>query len=156
MGHLISGPETPYMWTWDTLYLDKRHLICGHGIWETLYLDVLYKYNLLSISYAIYSFHKFYILNTSYTLNCTVYDVQYMMCNRVYQNLAISSENYRTFPKVGRHYKEKACKFLARSDYSLRPNSCVLFEIFVAWRKISTAQQYGYVNSARNFFKIVF
>ena len=59
---------------------------------------------------------------------------------RVYQNLVISSENYRTFPKVGPHYKEKACKFLARSDYSLRPNSCVLLEIFVARRKISTAQ----------------
>ena len=59
---------------------------------------------------------------------------------RVYQNLATSSENYRTFPKVGPHYKEKACKFLARSDYSLRPNSYVLFEIFVARRKISTAQ----------------
>ena len=59
---------------------------------------------------------------------------------RVYQNLAISSENYRTFPKVGPYHKEKACKFLARSDYSIRPNSCVLFEIFVARRKISTAQ----------------
>ena len=59
---------------------------------------------------------------------------------RVYQNLATSSENYRTFPKVGPHYKKKACKFLALSDYSLRPNSCVLFEIFVARRKISTAQ----------------
>ena len=59
---------------------------------------------------------------------------------RVYQNFAISSENYRTFPKVGPHYKEKACKFIARSDYSLRPNSCVLFEVFVARRKISTAQ----------------
>ena len=57
------------------------------------------------------------------------------MCIRVYQNLAISSENYRTFPKVGPHYKEKACKFLARSDYSLRPNSCILFQIFVARRK---------------------
>ena len=55
---------------------------------------------------------------------------------RVYQNLTISSENYRTFPKVGPYYKKKACKFLARSDYSLRPNSCVLFEIFVARRKI--------------------
>ena len=54
---------------------------------------------------------------------------------RVYQNLAISSENYKTFPKVGPHYKEKACKFLARSDYSLCPNSCVLLEIFVARRK---------------------
>ena len=54
---------------------------------------------------------------------------------RVYQNLAISSENYRTFPKVGPHYKEKACKFLVRSDYSLRPNSCVLFQIFVVRRK---------------------
>ena len=59
----------------------------------------------------------------------------YILFSRVYQNLAILSENYRTFPKVGPHYKEKACKFLARSDYSLRPNSCVLFEIFVAWRK---------------------
>ena len=68
-----------------------------------------------------------------YTVHCTVY-------NRVYQNLATSSENYRTFPKVGPHYKEKACKFLARSDYSLRTNSCVLLEIFVARRKISTAQ----------------
>ena len=58
-----------------------------------------------------------------------------ILYSRVYQNLAISSENYRTFPKVGSHYKEKACKFLARSDYSLRPNSCVLFEIFVALRK---------------------
>ena len=55
----------------------------------------------------------------------------------MYQNLATSSENYRTFPKVGPYYKEKVCKFLARSDYSLRPNSnsCVLFEIFVARRK---------------------
>ena len=53
----------------------------------------------------------------------------------MYQNLAISSENYRTFPKVGPHYKEKACKFLARSDYRLGPNSCVLFQIFVARRK---------------------
>ena len=60
--------------------------------------------------------------------------------SRVYQNLAISSENYRTFPKVGLHYKERACKCLARSDNSLRPNSCVLFEIFVTRRKISTAQ----------------
>ena len=58
----------------------------------------------------------------------------------VYQNLATSSENYRTFPKVGPHYKEKACEFLARSDYSLRPNSYVLFEVFIARRKISTAQ----------------
>ena len=66
--------------------------------------------------------------------------IMYTVYTRVYQNLAISSENYRTFPKVGSHYKKKACKFLARSDYSLRPNSCVLFEIFVARRKISTAQ----------------
>ena len=57
------------------------------------------------------------------------------MFTRVYQNLAILSENYRTFPKVGPHYKEKACKFLVRSDNSLRPNSCVLFETFVARRK---------------------
>ena len=57
------------------------------------------------------------------------------MLIRVYQNLAILSENYRTFPKVGPHYKEEARKFLARSDYSLRHNSCVLFEIFVARRK---------------------
>ena len=64
----------------------------------------------------------------------------YQVYSRVYQNLAISSENYRTFPKVGPHYKEKVCKFLARSDYSLRPNSCVLFEIFVARRKVSTVQ----------------
>ena len=84
-----------------------------------------------------------------YKLECKLYI-------RVYQNLAISSENYRTFPKVGPHYKEKACKFLARSDYSLRPNSCTLFEIFAARRKISTAQKYGYVNSACNFPKIVF
>ena len=27
---------------------------------------------------------------------------------RVYQNLATSSENYRTLPKVGLQYKEKA------------------------------------------------
>ena len=59
----------------------------------------------------------------------------YTLYSRVYQNLATSSENYRTFPKVGSHYKEKACKFLARSDYSLRPNSCVLFEVFVARHK---------------------
>ena len=45
------------------------------------------------------------------------------------------SENNRTFPKVGPHYKEKACKLLVRSDNSLRPNSYVLFEIFVARRK---------------------
>ena len=64
----------------------------------------------------------------------------YTLYSRVYQNLAISSENYRTFPKFGPYYKEKACKFLARSDYSLRSNSCVLFEIFVARRKIRTAQ----------------
>ena len=64
----------------------------------------------------------------------------FMMHSRLYQNLATSSENYRTFPKVGPRYNKKACKFLARSDYSLRPNSCVLFEIFVARRKISTAQ----------------
>ena len=56
----------------------------------------------------------------------------YTAYTRVYQNLAILSENCRTFPKVGPHYKEKACKFLARSDYCLRPNSCVLSEIFVA------------------------
>ena len=66
--------------------------------------------------------------------------MHYTLYTRVYQNVATSSENYRTFPKVGSYYKEKACKFLARSDYSLRPNSCVLFEIFVARRKISTAQ----------------
>ena len=62
----------------------------------------------------------------------------YVLCilySRVYQNLAILSENYRSFPKVGPHYKEKVRKFLARSEYSLRPNSCVLFEIFVARRK---------------------
>ena len=58
----------------------------------------------------------------------------------MYQNLAILSENYRTYPKVGPHYNEKVPKFLARSDYSLRPNSCVLFKIFIARRKISTAQ----------------
>ena len=69
-----------------------------------------------------------------------VYIVYGIVSTRVYQTLAISSENYRTFPKVGPHYKEKACKFLARSGYSLRPNSCVLFEILVARRKISTAQ----------------
>ena len=60
--------------------------------------------------------------------------------SRVYQNLVTSSKNYRTSPKVGPHYKEKACNFLARSNYSFRPNSCVLFKIFVARRKISTAQ----------------
>ena len=53
----------------------------------------------------------------------------------MYQNLAILSENYRTFPNVGPHYKEKACKFLVRSDNYLRPNSCVLFETLVARRK---------------------
>ena len=76
-----------------------------------------------------------------YNVHCKLYNgVQCTVYTRVYQNLATSSENYRTFPKVGPHYKEKACKFLARSDYSLRPNSCVLFEFFVARRKISTAQ----------------
>ena len=70
----------------------------------------------------------------------TLHNIQYTLYSRVYQNLATSSENYRTSPKVGPHYKEKACKFLARSDYSLRLNSCVLFKIFVARRKISTAQ----------------
>ena len=84
--------------------------------------------------YTIYSIHY-----TQYTVY-TIHNIMYTLYTRVYQNLAISSENYRTFPKVGPHYKEKACKFLARSDYSLRPNSCVLFEIFVAQRKISTAQ----------------
>ena len=71
-----------------------------------------------------------------------LYIIDYTLYSRVYQNLATSSENYRTFPKVGPHYnyKEKACKFLARSDYCLRPNSCVLFKIFVARRKISAAQ----------------
>ena len=74
---------------------------------------------------------------------CVKINVLYVQCKvyiRVYQNFAISSENYRTFPKVRPHYKENACKFLACSDHSLRPNSCVLFEIFVARRKISTAQ----------------
>ena len=66
--------------------------------------------------------------------------VEYTVYTRVYQNLAILSENYRTFPKVGPHHKEKVFKFLARTDYSLRPNSCVLFEIFIARRKVSTAQ----------------
>ena len=66
--------------------------------------------------------------------------VHYTLYTRVYQNLVTSSETYRTFPKVGPHYKKKACKFLAHSDYSLRPNSCVLLKIFVARRKISTAQ----------------
>ena len=75
---------------------------------------------------------------------------------RVYQNLGTSSENYRTFPEVGLHYKEKACKFLARSDYSLRPNSCILFKIFAMRRKISTAQLFGCVNSVSNFPKIIF
>ena len=78
-----------------------------------------------------------------YSIQCTEYSsIHYTVSvySRVYQNLATSSENYRTFPKVGPHYKEKACKFSARSDYSLRPNSCVLFEIFIARRKISTAQ----------------
>ena len=73
------------------------------------------------------------LYNETSTVQCTLY-------TRVYQNLAISSENYRTFPKVGSHYRKKACKFLARSDYSLRPNSCALFEIFVVRPKISTAQ----------------
>ena len=59
---------------------------------------------------------------------CTLY-------TRVYQNLAILSENFRTFPKVGPHYKEKACKSLARSYCSLRPNSCVLSEILIARRE---------------------
>ena len=63
---------------------------------------------------------------------CSAYVLQSTLYTSVYLNLATSSENYRTFPKVGPHYKEKACKFLARSDYSLRPNSCVLYEIFVA------------------------
>ena len=81
-----------------------------------------------------------------YSVNCIVYNVHFRVdctCKlriRVYQNVATSSENYITFPKVGPHYKEKACKFLARSDYSLRPNSCVLFEIFVARRKVSAVQ----------------
>ena len=66
--------------------------------------------------------------------------VAYCVYSRVYQNLATSSKNYRTFPEVGPYHKDKACKSLARSDYYLRPNSCVLFEIFVARRKISTAQ----------------
>ena len=50
----------------------------------------------------------------------------YMLCTRVYQNLATSSENYRTFPKVGPHYKKKACKFLARltTPYALTVTFC--------------------------------
>ena len=75
------------------------------------------------------------VYSVYYSLLCTLY-------SRVYQNLATSSENYSTFPKVGKvlykeryYYKENAFKLLARSDYSLRPNSCVLFEIFVARRK---------------------
>ena len=79
-----------------------------------------------------------YDTNESHATRLTWYI--YNIYIRVYQNLAILSENYRTFPKVGPHYKEKACKFVARSDYSLRPNSCVLFEIFVARRTISTVQ----------------
>ena len=62
------------------------------------------------------------ILLVTVTVICILY-------TRVYQKLAIFSENYRTFPKFGPHYKEKECKFSARSDYSLRPNSCVLLEI---------------------------
>ena len=50
-----------------------------------------------------------YIILCTYYIHCTMY-------NRVYQNLATSSENYRTFPEVGPHYKKKAWKFLARSD----------------------------------------
>ena len=71
----------------------------------------------------------------SWTMGIVIITVQCTENSRVYQNLAILSENYRTFPKVGPHYKEKACKFLVRSDNSLRPNSCVLFETFVARRK---------------------
>ena len=66
--------------------------------------------------------YRLYIGNT-YVAYCVCSVYIYTLYTRVYQNLAISSENYRTFPKVGPHYKEKACKFLARSDYSLRPNS---------------------------------
>ena len=80
-------------------------------------------------------FYRLVVSSIGHTVQCTVYILHCTVYSRVYQNLAILSENYRTFPKVGPHYKEKACKFLARSDYSLRPNSCVLFEIFVARRK---------------------
>ena len=79
-------------------------------------------------------------LDAGQSFAAAVWDFLYTVYIRVYQNLAILSENYRTFPKVGPYYKEKACKFLARSDYSLRPSSCVLFEIFVARREINTAQ----------------
>ena len=98
-----------------------------------LYISDCIHYNY----YMVVSF----IYQIVYTITITwLYGLYIRLYTKVYQNLAILSENYRTFPKVGPHYKEKACKFLARSDYSLRPNSCVLFEIFVARRKISTAQ----------------
>ena len=109
-------------------------------------------YNVYCIMYnalgTLHGTHYTCITCTMYIVYCIMYNIHcifYMhyictLYSRVYQNLVISSENYRTFPKVGLHYKEKAYKFLARSDYSLRPNSCVLFEIFVAQRKISTAQ----------------
>ena len=43
----------------------------------------------------------------------------YTLYVRVYQNLAISSENYRAFPKVGPHYKEKVCKVYLHSNRSI-------------------------------------
>ena len=94
----------------------------------------------LTLQGCRYNGHLIPFGHSSHISKCKVWDTSGYMYNRVYQNLATSSENYRTFPKVGPHYKEKACKFLARSDHSLRPNSYVLFEIFVARCKISTAQ----------------
>ena len=62
---------------------------------------------------------------------CVYKAVVCTVCSRVYQNLAISSENYRTFPKVGPHYKKNACKFLLvlTTLYALTVEFCSKFSL---------------------------
>ena len=118
----------------------KKHRIFASYFVFNL-VGVLYNVCCIIIRCAMYIVqYTACITHYPYTVQCTVYTMQYTVYTRVYQNLTISSENYKTFPKVGPHYKEKSCKFLACSNYSLRPNSCVSFEIFVSRHKISTAQ----------------
>ena len=115
----------------------RKRVGCNRYIFTYLHVHT---YNYMCVFFNLYKAYRIHRMYMSMHVAYTCMYIYTSMYTRVYQNLATSSENCRTFPKVGPHYKEKVCKFLARSDYFLGPNSCVLFEIIVARRKIRTAQ----------------
>ena len=116
-------PETP------RTFLSRGRFACCR-IWTSI-LCFFCRISLASVTIWVFIYLIRWRADVAFTYaslkGCTINRLD----SRVYQNLATSSENYRTFPKVGPHYKEKACKFLAHliTPYALTVAFCSKFSL---------------------------